>query len=499
MTIFSEYTKYDAIGLAELVRNKEITPAELCEEAIRRIEKLNPKINAVIHPMYDLARKAINHIPVEGVLAGVPFLLKDQISEYAGVPMTCGSKALKNYIPDSDSEIVKRYKKAGLVILGKTNCSEFGLLAKTEPDLHGPTRNPWNLDHSSGGSSGGSGAAVSAGMVPMASGSDGGGSIRIPASSCGLFGLKPTRGRTPTGPNDGEIWQGMVVKHVITRSVRDSAATLDILQGADIGAPYIITPPELPYLNEIKYPPRKLRIAFNTKSPVNTPVHPECEKAVYETAKLLLQLGHDVEEDCPEIDGMKMAKCYFTLYFGEVAAEIKHIESMTGKKLKPSELEPLTWTLGLLGRTISAGDFVFAKRYWNDIARAMGRFHQKYDLYMTPTVACPPPKIGEIKPKSFEISLMKTLNSLGCGRLLKWSGMTDRMAVKGFVKFPFTEIANFTGQPAMSVPLHWTVNQLPIGVQFIAPFGDEATLFRFASQLEKAKPWFDKMPSIAER
>jgi amidase len=321
MTIFSEYTKYDAIGLAELVRNKEITPAELCEEAIRRIEKLNPKINAVIYPMYDLAQKAINHIPVEGVFAGVPFLLKDQISEYAGVPMTCGSKALKNYIPDSDSEIVKRYKKAGLVILGKTNCPEFGLLAKTEPDLHGPTRNPWNLDHSSGGSSGGSGAAVSAGMVPMASGSDGGGSIRIPASSCGLFGLKPTRGRTPTGPNAGEIWQGMVVKHVITRSVRDSAATLDILQGADIGAPYSITPPELPYLNEIQYPPRKLRIAFNTKSPVNTPVHPECEKAVYETAKLLLQLGHDVEEDCPEIDGMKK-----DLMIGQRNSSGKHSE-----------------------------------------------------------------------------------------------------------------------------------------------------------------------------
>ena len=447
-------------------------------------------------PMYDIARKTIDHLPVEGVFAGVPFLLKDLISEYAGVPMTCGSKALKNYIPDSDSEIVKRYKKAGLVILGKTNCPEFGLMPYTEPELHGPTRNPWNLGHSSGGSSGGSAAAVSAGMVPIASGGDGGGSIRIPASSCGLFGLKPTRGRTPTGPNSGEIWQGLVAEHALTRSVRDSAAILDILQGPDIGAPYVITPPELPYLKEIEYPPRKLRIAFNTKSPINTPVHPECEKSVYETAKLLLQLGHDVEEDCPEIDGMKLAKCYFTLYFGEVAAEIKQIELMTGKKLKPSDLEPLTWTLGLLGRTISAGDFVFAKRYWNDAARAMGRFHQKYDLYMTPTVACPPPKIGELKPKPIEISLLKTVNSLGCGRLLTWSGLSDKMSKEGLVNFPFTQIANFTGQPAMSVPLHWTADKLPIGVQFIAPFGDEATLFRLAAQLEKIKPWFDKIPTI---
>jgi amidase len=497
MTIFTEYTQYDAIGLAELIRNKEITPAELCEEAIRRIEKLNPKINAVIHPMYDIARNAIGHIPAEGVFAGVPFLLKDLISEYAGVPMTCGSKALKNFIPVSDSEIVKRYKKAGLVILGKTNCPEFGLLAITEPELHGPTRNPWNLEHSSGGSSGGSAAAVSAGMVPIASGGDGGGSIRIPAAACGLFGLKPTRGRTPTGPNSGEIWQGLVAEHVITRSVRDSAAVLDILEGTDIGAPYVITPPEFAYLKEIEYSPGKLRIAFNTKSPINTPVHPECEKAVYETAKLLLQLGHDVEEDCPEIDGLKLANCYFTLYFGEVAAEIKQIEWMTGKQLKPSDIEPLTWTFGLLGRTISAGDFVFAKRYWNDAARAMGRFHQKYDLYLTPTVAYPPPKIGELKPRPLEMSLLKTLNSLGCGRLLTWSGISDKMAVEALVKFPFTQIANITGLPAMTVPLHWTADQLPIGVQFIAPFGDEATLFRLAAQLEKAKPWFDKMPSLA--
>jgi amidase len=498
MTIFNEYTKYDGIGLAVLIRNKEVTPTELCEEAIRRIEKLNPKINAVIHPMYDLARKAIDHIPAEGVFAGVPFLLKDLISEFAGVPMTCGSKALKNYIPDSDSEIVKRYKKAGLVIMGKTNCPEFGLMPYTEPELHGPTRNPWNLEHSSGGSSGGSAAAVSAGMVPIASGGDGGGSIRIPASSCGIFGLKPTRGRTPTGPNSGEIWQGLVAEHVLTRSVRDSAAILDILHGADIGAPYVITPPELPYLKEIEYPPRKLRIAFNIKSPIGTPVHPECKKAVYETAKLLLHLGHYVDEDCPKIDGMKLAKCYFNLYFGEVAAEIMQIELMKGKKLKPSDLEPLTWTLGLLGRTISAGDFVFAKRYWNDAARAMGRFHQKYDLYMTPTVAYPPPKIGELKPKPIEISLLKTVNSLGCGRLLTWSGLSDKMSKEGLINFPFTQIANFTGQPAMSVPLHWTADKLPIGVQFIAPFGDEATLFRLAAQLEKAKPWFDKLPSISE-
>jgi len=492
MSVFSEYTRYDGIGLAELVRKKEIEPAELCEAAIQRIESLNPAINAVIQPMYDLARKSIMHIPEGGALTGVPFLLKDLLSEYAGVPLTCGSKALKQYIPQADSEIVTRYKQAGLVVLGKTNCPEFGLLPYTEPELFGPTRNPWNLEHSVGGSSGGAAAAVAAGMVPLAAGGDGGGSIRIPASSCGVFGLKPSRGRTPTGPTFGEIWQGMVVEHVVTRSVRDSAAALDAIQGADIGAPYVIAPPASSYLREIEQPPGKLKIAFSTRSPIHTPVHAECQKAVYETAKLLLQLGHEVDEDFPEIDGVQLAKCYFTMYFGEVAADLRQIEKMIGKPLKPADIEPLTWTIGLIGRTISAADFVYAKRFWNDAARAMGRFHQKYDLFLTPTVATPPPKIGELQPKPVERVLMKAINALGCGRLLTWTGLTDQMSLEGMAKFPFTQLANFTGQPAMSVPLHWTAENLPVGVQFMAPVGDEATLFRVASQLEKARPWFDK-------
>lgn len=494
MTVFKEYDRYDAIGLAELVKKKEIAPAELCEEAILRIEKLNPELNAVIYPMYDLARSCISHIPQDGIFAGVPFLLKDLLCEYAGVPMTSGSKALRDYIPVADSEMVLRYKRAGLVILGKTNCPEFGLMPYTEPDLHGPTRNPWNPAHSCGGSSGGSAAAVSAGMVPMASGGDGGGSIRIPASSCGLFGLKPSRGRTPAGPHFGEIWQGMVAEHVLSRSVRDSAAALDVLQGADAGAPYIIAPPQRPYLEEMELSPGKLRIALSVRSPICAPVHPECEKAVYETAKLLLQLGHEVEEDCPEIDGVRLAQCYATLYYGEVAADIKQIELLNGKRVRRQDLEPITWFLGLLGRTVSAGDFVLARRYWNEAARAMGRFHGKYDLYMTPTVAFPPPKIGESKPKPIELALLRTLNALGIGKPMIWSGLPDKMFTESLTKVPFTQLANFTGQPAMSVPLHWTADNLPVGVQFIAPFGDEAALFRLASQLEKARPWFDRTP-----
>jgi len=277
---FKEYDRYDGLGMAELVKKKDVSPADLYEETISRIEKLNPQLNAVIAPIFDLAQKDIEKGLPDGPFTGVPFLLKDLVAAYAGVPLTGGSRAYKNYIPDEDCELVKRFKNAGLVIMGKTNCPEFGLMGVTEPELHGPTRNPWNTDHTPGGSSGGSAAAVASGMVPIASGGDGGGSLRIPASCCALFGLKPTRGRNPTGPEHGAIWQGAVVEHIISRSVRDSAAMLDATNGTDVGAPYIIPSPERPYMEEIKREPGSLRIAFNTLSPLDTEVHPECIKAV---------------------------------------------------------------------------------------------------------------------------------------------------------------------------------------------------------------------------
>jgi amidase len=496
MAGFKDYDKYDALGLAELVRKKKVSPVELCEEAIRRIEKLNPSLNAVITPMYDRGRKAAEGALPKGPFTGVPFLLKDLIHAYAGVPLTSGCKAYRNYVPDYDSELVVRFKKAGVVILGKTNVPEFGLLGITEPELHGPTRNPWNPEHTPGGSSGGSAAAVAGGMVPFASGNDGGGSIRIPSSCCALFGLKPTRGRNPTGPEYGELWQGAAVEHVLTRSVRDSAAMLDATQGADIGAPYIIPPPKIPYLQEIKKKPGRLRIAFSTRSPIGTEVHHECIKAVENTARLLKDLGHQVAEAVPNIDGKALAKSYITMYFGEVAAEIDRIALKLGRKAKKADVEPLTWTLGLLGRVFSAADFVEAINEWHGAARAMGRFHEDYDIYMTPTMAYPPVRIGELEPKPAEKVLMGVVNAFGLGRLLKVSGIVDQLAEASLSKTPFTQLANFTGQPAMSVPLHWTDDGLPCGVQFIGRFGDEATLFRLAAQLEKARPWFTKRPAI---
>ncbi|MBT7086500.1 MAG: amidase [Desulfobacterales bacterium] len=497
MANFKEYDQYDALGLAGLVKQGQVTSVELCEEAIERIEKINPKLNAVVTKMYEEGRQSVRETLPEGPFTGVPFLLKDLMAAYAGVPLTSGCKALKSFVPGYDSEMVVRFKKAGLVILGKTNTPEFGLMGITEPELFGPCRNPWNINHTPGGSSGGSASAVASGMVPMASGGDGGGSIRIPSSYCGLFGLKPSRGRNPTGPEYGNVWQGAVQEHVLTRSVRDSASLLDITQGPDTGAPYKICPPDRPYIEELERDPGRLKIAFNTKSPIGTPVHTECVRAVENTARLLEDLGHDIEEAQPDIDGKDLAQSYMAMYFGEVAADIDELEQVLGRKARPRDVEPVTWTLGLLGRTFSEGFLVKALRRWDHYSRKMGVFFRKHDLYLTPTTAYPPAMIGELQPKSIEVLMMKMVNTFNLGKLLKVSGIVDQLAEESLKWTPFTQLSNLCGLPAMSVPLHWTSEGLPTGVQFIGSFGDESTLLRLAGQLEKAKPWFHSRPPLS--
>jgi amidase len=492
MAGIKEYVKYDALGLADLVKKKKVSAAELVEEAITRIEEGNPKINAVIHKMYDIGRKAAKAKLPDGPFSGVPFLLKDLLDAYAGVPLTGGSRAYKDFVPKQDSELVARYKKAGLVVIGKTNLPEFGLVAYTEPDLFGPCRNPWNLDHTPGGSSGGSAAAIAAGFMPMASGGDGGGSIRIPSACCALFGLKPSRGRNPTGPEYGALWQGATVGHVLSRSVRDSAVMLDAVCGADPGAPYVIAPPERPYALEMRSDPGKLRIAFSTESPVKKGVDKECIAAVKNTAKLLSGLGHKVEEATPPVDFFPLAISYFTMYLGEMAADLMLIKKTLGRRAAKKEVELVTRTLALLGRAVTAGEFVSVMREWDRAARVMGTFFEKYDLYLTPTMARPPVKIGELKPKPAEVVLMKIVNGLGAGKLLKATGIVEQLAVDNLAATPFTQLSNLTGLPAMSVPLHWTTDGLPCGVHFTAPFGEEARLLRLAAQLEKAAPWFDR-------
>ena len=496
MSGFKEYGQYDAIGLAELVRKGDVTASELCEAAIERIEQVNPKVNAVVTPMYDAGRGTAARPLPDGPLAGAPFLLKDLLAAFAGVPMTSGSKAYRNFVPDYDAEMVKRFKKAGLVILGKTNTPELGLMGVTEPEVFGPCRNPWHTDYTPGGSSGGSAAAVAAGMVPMAAGGDGGGSIRIPAAYCGLFGLKPSRGRNPSGPRHGWSWQGAVQEHVITRSVRDSAAALDATQGPDTGAPYEISPPSGSYLEAIGTPPGKLTIGFSVTSPIGANVHPECVKAVVETAKLLEDLGHRVEEKQTGVDGKAVAKAYLTMNFGEVAADLEEMRAVLGRKVTASDVEPTTYTLGLLGRAVSAGEFVAAMRAWDRSARQMGAFFQAYDVYMTPTTAYLPAKIGALQPSPVENALMKVVNTLEIGRLLKATGIVDQLASKSLERTPFTQVANLCGLPAMTVPLHWTPDGLPCGTHFIAPFGREERLFQLAAQLEEARPWAGRKPRV---
>ena len=354
MNGFKDYDKYDGLGLSELVRNHQVTPGELVEEAITRIERLNPQLDAVIHKAYGYARETARASLPDGPFRGIPFLLKDLYISCAGMPLTSGSRFFKDYIPDHDCELVSRYKQAGVIIIGKTNLPEFGLAPVTEPELFGPSRNPWDLTRTPGGSSGGAAAAVAAGIVPLAHASDGGGSIRMPSSCCGLFGIKPTRGRTPAGPDFGEMWRGFNVDHVITRSVRDSAAMLDATAGPDIGDPYWAPPPKRSFLREVGQNPGQLRIAFSVTTTNGIELHADCIQAVRDAAKLCSELGHVVEEAAPEIDVDMMSKAFATLWSSGSASTLKMLNA------SKDQVEPLTWALYEMGSSFSAPDYLLA-------------------------------------------------------------------------------------------------------------------------------------------
>jgi amidase len=470
-----DFTGLDATAQAELVSRKEVKPLELVEAAIERIERLNPKLNAVITPMYDLARQAASGPLPDGPFTGVPFLLKDIIASYAGVRMAWGSAFMKDNVPDHDSELVARHKRAGLVILGKTNAPEFGILPTTEPHFFGPTRNPWNTERSSGGSSGGTAAAVASGMVAMGHGNDGGGSIRIPASCCGLFGMKPTRARIPLGPDLGDIMGGLVIDHALTRSVRDSAALLDATCGPDVGDPYWAPPPLRPYLQEVGADPGKLRIAFTTKSSTGSAVDPDCVTAVRDAAKLCADLGHYVEEKEPEINGEMVTGPFMVVWSAGVAENVDGMTLLKGRAAEPDELEPLTRALADMGRQQTAPNYLIALTVLQRISRDFQRFFVDYDVALTPTLAEPPLPLG-------------TLESPPDNPLFG--------IIRAGAYVPFTPICNITGQPAMSVPLYWNGQGLPIGSHFIGRFGDEGTLFRLAAQLEQARPWANRHPPV---
>ena len=492
-----EYLRHDATGLAELVRRGDIAPLELLDTALERIDRLNPRVNAVIHRMDAAARAAAGGALPEGPFRGVPLLLKDLLSGIAGEPFECGSALLRGFRAPHDSELVRRYRRAGFVLAGKTNTPEFGLTPVTEPATRGPTTNPWDLSRTSGGSSGGSAAAVASGMVPVAGGGDGGGSIRIPASCCGLFGMKPTRGRVPMGPDFGEIWQGAVVEHVVTRSVRDSAAILDATAGPDAGAPYFAPPPERSFLEETGRAPGRLRIAFTARPWLGGAVHPECTAALHDSARLLESLGHQVEEASPTLDGPGFARAFLTMICAELAGDIEDAERAVGRRAGPGNLEPATWALTLLGRALPAARYAGAIRVLQRTARAFAPFFARYDVLVTPTLSAPPVLTGALQPTPRERTLLELLGAARSGTLLRWAGVLEQTAAKVFEFIPWTPVINATGQPAMSVPLAWNAAGLPIGIHVVGRYGDEATLYRLAAQLEQAQPWFERMAPLA--
>ncbi|MDR3477110.1 MAG: amidase [Gammaproteobacteria bacterium] len=492
MPIFPEYESFDGVGLATLVERGVISPEELLETAISRIELWNPKLNAVIFKMYDQARQAIADGIPEGPFRGVPFLVKDLLTDYAGIPLTSGSRFTEDYRPKRDSELVVRIKKSGLITLGKTNVPEFGLSSVTEPVLFGPTLNPWDLSRSPGGSSGGSAAAVAAGMVPMAHGNDGAGSIRIPASHCGLFGFKPSRGRTPSGSEVMRMWESMVVEHVLTRTVRDSAAMLDVLAGPELGSSISLPRPAETFASCLNKPFSKLQIGLMEQPFFPAKVSSECGVAAHKAGLLCQNLGHSVESVSLKINSEEVSLAYVIVIAGEIAATIKRLGGIIGHKPRHHDLERQTAVIRQIGEYISAADFAWAGDVLDNAARHMAHFFQDYDVLITPTMSAGPPKIGQLKPDIFEQGLLEVLSHVPFAPLLRKA--LEHAASRNFAFYPFTPIYNISGQPAMSVPLYWNKEGLPMGVQFAGRIGAEETLLQLAAQLEVACPWVEKRP-----
>jgi Asp-tRNA(Asn)/Glu-tRNA(Gln) amidotransferase A subunit family amidase len=469
--VFEEYDRYDGLGLAELIARGELSREELLGEMRTRVAERNPALNAIVELYEDeLDRKPSG----EGPLAGLPMFLKD-LNVYARGHVTAnGCRALKHQVADRDSALVRRYREAGLVIAGRTNSPEFGLAPTTEPLLNGPTHNPWRAGVSSGGSSGGASAAVAAGIVPFAHASDGGGSIRIPASACGLFGIKPTRGRVSAAPHAGEGWNGLSLHHVVSRSVRDSAVLLDIAHGAEPGDPYAAPSVEGSFFDATQRAPGTLRIAFSSANPRGLPVHADCEAAISEAARLCESLGHQVEEAWPDYDHDALAGASYGIIGPHIEATIQEIEAKLERPVKDDELEHITSMMRVVAQQQSASEYVAAVRTMHRISREIALFWQRYDVLLTPTLGLPPQPHGR----------------LGFDEGDDYEAFGELMATY----VPFSNAANLTGQPSMSVPLHWNEDGLPIGAMFTGAFGDEARLFSLAAQLEEAAPWFDRRP-----
>jgi amidase len=471
--VFKEYGNYDGIGLAELIRKKQVSASELLDEAIARTAKVDPQINAVVVKHYDYAERQIDRGLPDGPFTGVPFLLKD-LDILEGTRTTSGASIYRDNVADHTGTLAQRFLDTGVTIFGKSSTPEFGLMPTTESRLFGPTRNPWNLAHSSGGSSGGAAAAVAARILPVAHASDGGGSIRIPASASGVFGLKPTRARNPLGPDRGEGWAGFSCGHVLSISVRDSAAMLDAICGGELSSPYVAPPPQRPFLDEVGRDPGKLRIAFTDKSPYGDAVDPEIAAAVRQVASLLAGLGHHVEERAPPL-AADPAAVMATIVAANTALNVRFAEQRFGRAMTDRDFERLTLASAQNAQKATATDYVAAQLCAFQISRALATFFQACDVFLCPTLCMPPLRLGELDTMSEDLSHIPPI-------LRRY--------------MPATSMFNMSGQPAMSVPLAWNAAGLPLGMMFASRFGDEAMLLRLAAQLEQERPWKGKLPPV---
>jgi amidase len=488
------YTDDDGLGLAARVREGEVTAAELLEIALTRADRLDPQLNAIALRLDDRARERAAGA-LSGPFAGVPFLLKDLHQDLDGVPTSAGSRSLTGLPATETSTIVQRWLDAGLVVFGRTTTPEFGSKGVTEPELHGPTRNPWDLDRTPGGSSGGAAAAVAARIVPVAAASDGGGSIRIPAACTGLVGLKASRGLVPFGPTESEPLNGLATAGVVSRSVRDTAAMLDVLVGPEDVSPYVPALPPRPLRDVLDEPPGRLRIGYTTHAALRPTPHPEATRAVEHAASLLEDLGHEVEEVDPPHDDAQLGRDFLTIWFVHQAIEIERIQRETG--CSDDDFEQDTRVMAALGRAVSGVELQAAQERRRDHIGGLARLHRTHDLLLTPTLGEPPIAVGALRlPAPLRLAAEALLRTRTT-QLLQLGGIVDQIVERNLAWVPYTQLANVTGRPAISLPLHWTPEGLPMGVQFLGRLRSEEVLLQLARQLEVTAPWDHRRPAVS--
>ncbi|MEZ5597039.1 MAG: amidase [Pseudomonadales bacterium] len=477
MITLEEYTSRDATALAELVRSGELQPGELIDAAIRAIDAVNGDVNAVLQVLAHEAHAGARTLDLRAPFCGVPFGIKELVLQAKGVTLDMGSALARGFRPAADTELMRRFREAGLLLVATTQTPEFGYNPTTETVLHGPVHNPWDPGRSAGGSSGGSGAAVASGMLPLAHANDGGGSIRIPGCCNGLVGLKPTRDRIPTGPDASDPLFGLAIEFAVTRSVRDAARLLDAVAGPDAGAPSFCVPPPRPYAQEMGAEVGRLRVAYSSRAPSGAESAPECREAVERTVRTLADMGHDVVEAAPVFDWDRFLETVHVLWCVGTAFPMDSVAQALGRTPSPDNVEATTWACYEDGKRISTAELLSAEAHHNAVRRQVAPFFESYDLFVTPTLAGPAAPLGQMNQNRAGLSAMD------------WTRQV-------FAYCPFTPLFNTTGQPAISLPLHETATGLPIGVQLVAPFSDESLLFRVASALEEAMPWADRRPRL---